>query len=286
MSASLESPTFATRPTRSGGVTALAWCVILAATALLPISFITVLMVMAGSHGTQSSLVGFVSVVIAPPVTLAAGIELLRRKAWARYYLIALFAVVLTINLYDFVRANPEPVRYTSPSGVPTTVLGTDRTMFVPMIVVSAAALAILLSQRTRADFASARASAGTSMPAAPAPSSPTAAPTATAVAEARAMMPVHTRSSSRLAALVAALLLLGLAGGTAWLTFDGVGRGETILPVKSALQRRSVLRAQEPVLFWVSIGLYASIAAGSAGLVGWGVVQARRDQRVRDWEG
>jgi hypothetical protein len=71
--------------------------------------------------------------------------------------------------------------------------------------------------------------------------------------------------------------ILLAVAGGTSWLAYDGVGSRTTVLPTKSSLQRRPVARADEPTLFWFSVGLYAAIAAGCVGLVGWGVVQARR---------
>jgi hypothetical protein len=70
--------------------------VILGSAALTPISVVSFLMIVAGSHGTASAtLLGFLNVVVVPPVTLIAGIGLLRRKAWARYYLSALCAVGL-----------------------------------------------------------------------------------------------------------------------------------------------------------------------------------------------
>lgn len=280
---------------RSATTTALAWLVILASVALVPISFITLLMVIAGSYGTASAtLFGFLTVVVAPPVTLVAGIGLLRRKPWARYYLLALFGVILAYNLYDLSRATPEPSHYVSPSGVPTTVLPTDRTMFVPIIVVCFGALAVLLSRGVRLEFSAT-------------PSTSVADTTATlAMAgespnrrvghDGRARM--HRGDSSRgevhgasvatsaprrlrpgLAALLAVTTLLALAGGMGWLVYDGVGTGETVFPSKSPSQRRSVLRADEPILFWVSIGLYSTVALGAVGLVGWGLAQTRRNR-------
>ena len=94
------------------------------------------------------------SVVVAPPVSLVAGIGLLRRKSWAHHYFLALFAVVLGYNIHAFSRATPEPLHHVSPTGVPTTVLPTDRRMFVPIIVVCVGALSILLIRRVRLEFA------------------------------------------------------------------------------------------------------------------------------------
>lgn len=65
-----------------------------------------------------------------------------------------IFAVILAFNLNGSVRANPEPTHYVSPSGVPTTVLPTDRNMFVPIIVACAGVLAVLLSRRARIEVA------------------------------------------------------------------------------------------------------------------------------------
>jgi hypothetical protein len=315
-------------------------------------------MIIAGSYGTGSTTAaGFFSVVVAPPVTLVAGIGLLRRKTWARYYLLALFGVVLSYNAYEFLRADPEPVHFVSKSGLRTTVLGTDRTIFVPMIAACIGALAILLSRRVRLEFAA----APTSQPSQHAP------PRAAASQESResrewrightgrdrmyyeefhdgawrrididgemltgrahhavylaspehwlaypawarqrreeivrriktelrepdyeysaagsvraptAAARVHPAAHTRIAALVAAGALFALAGGGSWLVFDGVNTGKTVLPSKFASQRRTVLRTEEPMLFWFSVGLYASVAVGCIGLVAWGVAQTRR---------
>ena len=358
MAATLPLPTSPHLPPRSAAVTALSWLVILASAALIPISFITLLMIIAGSYGTASTTIfGFLSVVVAPPVTLVAGIGLLRRKPWARYYLLALFGVILASNLYYLSRASPEPTHYVSPSGVPTTVLPTDRTMFVPILVVCLGALAALLSRRVRREFAAAPALPVADAPSMAAPSresrdwrvghvgrdrmyyeewrdgawhrldiegemlsgrahhavylasperwlgypewarhrrdeivarikselrepdyeysSSGGVPAPTRIATAAA----PSRSRQGLGALLAVTILLALAGGMAWLVYDGVGTGETVFPSKSAAQRRSVLRDDEPILFWVSLGLYASIGLGAVGLVAWGIAQTRRDR-------
>ena len=267
MTSSLPKPPSFDRPPSSGVITLLAWCVILASAGMTIISFFTLLMFMVGSHGTANAgLIGFVNVVVLPPVTLVAGISLLRRQAWARYYLIALFTVVLAFNFIAVVRANPEPVHYVSPSGVPTTVLPTDRSMFVPFIVICVGALAVLLPRRAHFEVAN----VPQTRQAEP-PTGTPRAPSSRKIDEARATPP------SRWAVVLAVALLLGLACGMAWLVYDGVGTGETVFPSKLASQRRPVLLADEPVMFWTAIGLYASIAVGSAGLVVWGLVQAQR---------
>lgn len=88
-------------------------------------------MVLARSYGTSTwDPIGFLAVIVAPPVTLLAGIGLLRRKAWARTYIMALLAVIIVPNLYAMIRPPRAERRYTSPSGVPTTVLASPRTIF------------------------------------------------------------------------------------------------------------------------------------------------------------
>jgi hypothetical protein len=333
-------------------VTAIAWLVIVASAVLSLVSAVALLMLVAGSHGTASgTLFGFVSVVVLPPVSLVAGIGFLRRRAWAHYFLVALFGVMLAVASSDYWRANPEPYRYVSPSGVPTTVLATDRTLFVPAIAVALGMLAVLLSRRVRLEFA------GTPSAAAPTRAKTTvphgardwrvghvgrdrmyyeerhdgawrrididgemltgrahhavylASPEGwldypewashrrdeivarirsefgepdyeyshAGVPSAPPIGWVQPRPGSRLAALAAVAILLAIAAGMSWLVYEGVGTGTTILPSKSALQRRPVSRTDEPILFWVAIASYASVAGGCVGLVGWGVAQVRR---------
>jgi hypothetical protein len=65
-------------------------------------------------------------------------------------------------------------------------------------------------------------------------------------------------------ALLVAVLVLLMLAAAMGWLVTSGVARGQTYLPLKQASLRRTVSREQEPVTFWISIGMYGAIGAGA----------------------
>lgn len=83
-------------------------------------------------------------------------------------------------------------------------------------------------------------------------------------------------RAGSR-ALLVAVLVLFVVAALMGWLVTTGVSSGETYLPLKSAVLRRTVSRAQEPVTFWISIGVYAAIGAGALALGALGVRAGRR---------
>jgi hypothetical protein len=78
-------------------------------------------------------------------------------------------------------------------------------------------------------------------------------------------------------ALLVAVLVLLVLAAAMGWLVTSGVARGETYLPLKQATLRRTVSREQEPVTFWISIGVYAAIGTGALAL---GVLGGRAGRR------
>jgi len=100
---------------------------------------------------------------------------------------------------------------------------------------------------------------------------SPSPAPIATPPAPpARKVVP--SRSESR-ALLIAVLALLILGAAMGWLVTSGVARGKTYLPMKSAVLRRMVSRGSEPATFWLEIGVYAVVGAGSLVL---GVLGAR----------
>lgn len=83
-------------------------------------------------------------------------------------------------------------------------------------------------------------------------------------------------RDGSR-ALSVAVLVLCVLAAAMAWLVASGVVGGETYLPLKRAVLRRTVSRVQDPVMFWISIGIYAAIGAGALVLAALGVREQRR---------
>jgi hypothetical protein len=142
---------------RSSLVTALAWLIIVASAVLIPVSTISFLMILVRSYGTATwDPLGFLQVVVAPPLTLAAGIGLLRRKAWARVYVVALLMVAIATTVFGMARP-PRPRRtYVSPTGVPTTVLESEPknlAFSVVVLVASGALLLALTSKTVRSEF-------------------------------------------------------------------------------------------------------------------------------------
>ena len=85
---------------------------------------------------------------------------------------------------------------------------------------------------------------------------------------------------SGKRALLLAVVLLFALATAMGGLVARGVMRGETCLPMKRAVLRRTVLRAQEPVMFWTSVGVYAVIGAGALVL---GTLSVREGRRLSE---
>ncbi len=81
----------------------------------------------------------------------------------------------------------------------------------------------------------------------------------------------------------VAIALMFLLAVGMGLLVVRGLTRGDTFSPTKRATLRRAVSRAEEPVMFWVSIGLYATIGIGALGLGAWGVREGRKLSSARE---
>jgi hypothetical protein len=121
---------------------------------LIPISLVSCLMIAVRSYGTSTvDPLGWLTVVACPPVSLVAGIGLLRRRQWARFYMLALLFAALAFNGYKVLRG-PIPERsYISPSGVRTTVLASSPTYSVPAVTISICLLAMLLSRRVRSEF-------------------------------------------------------------------------------------------------------------------------------------
>ncbi len=100
-------------------------------------------------------------------------------------------------------------------------------------------------------------------------------APTASPSAAAR-RIPQATASQRR-ALLLAIVLLLAMAGGTAWLVHRGVATGTALWPARRATPHRAVSRAVEPAMFWFAIGLYGVVAITTGGLAALGVRELYR---------
>lgn len=75
----------------------------------------------------------------------------------------------------------------------------------------------------------------------------------------------------------IAIMLMFTLAAAMGWLVTRGVTRGETFTPMKRATLQRMVVRADEPVMFWVATGIYATIGIGALGLGVWGIREGRK---------
>lgn len=83
-------------------------------------------------------------------------------------------------------------------------------------------------------------------------------------------------------ALLLVIVLMLTISGITAGLVTSGIAKGETMLPLKRATLRRTVIRAEEPGLYWLSIGVYAVIGLGTLGLGVWCIGERRKIQEGR----
>lgn len=154
MSPTSPPPAAAPSAPRSLFVTVLAWIVLVVGGLLTPISGISLLMLVAGSHGTASADAwGILSVVVAPPLAVVAGIGLLRRQRWAWLAVLALLGGVVAFNVRELATARPTTTTHTSPSGVRTTVMASGPNYHsLPLIALALAAMAKLLTRAVRAE--------------------------------------------------------------------------------------------------------------------------------------
>jgi len=97
-----------------------------------------------------------------------------------------------------------------------------------------------------------------------------------TAAARPVALTPT-TPGQRRALALVLAMLL-AFSGWMAWIVKEGIDKGEVRFFAGKGTMRRMVVREKEPVMFHVSVGLYAAVGAGALGLFGWGLVFMARE--------
>src|SRR5262245_3175784 len=146
---SVAGPGAAPSARRSRLVTALGWLAIVVGALGTPMSAISLLMILARSHGTSTfDPLGFLIVVVGPLALIVAGIGLLRRKPWARYFALALLLWALAHNVYLLARGPIPQSTYVSPSGVPTTVLATpEDPLAIPVILVCGFLVVTLLSR-------------------------------------------------------------------------------------------------------------------------------------------
>lgn len=148
------APAAAAGRLRSPRVTVLSWVVIGLSALAIPVSLISLLMVMAGSYGTANAdFFGGLQVIGGPPMTLIAGIGLLRRKRWAYLYLVVVLAGITIAQGVGWARGPREDTVTVSAEGVRTTVLASKAVYSLPIIVPCVAALVVLLARSTRREF-------------------------------------------------------------------------------------------------------------------------------------
>ncbi len=149
-------PVIAPKP-RSKFITLLAWLMMIVGGIGLPISLISMLMIIAHSNGTEKSdPVGFCIVVLGPALLLVCGFGLLRRWWFAWVGTLVLLVVFILSNVRLLIQGpRPETTTYDS-TGVPTTVMGSGANYSsVPIIAVCAGLITKLLSRGVRDNFTS-----------------------------------------------------------------------------------------------------------------------------------
>ena len=141
-------------PVRSTFVTVIGWLSIAVFGLLTPISFISSLMVAAGSPGSSSGgVLGFLTVIVMPPVGVIAGIGLLKRHRWAWVTLLAmLFLITLSMTI-DLMKYSPTPKQTIGPDGVLNTTYTSGAIFNLPWLILCVALIAKLVSPKVKAEF-------------------------------------------------------------------------------------------------------------------------------------
>jgi hypothetical protein len=129
------------------------------------VSLISLLMILAGSYGTQTSdPLGFLIVVVAPPLTFVAGFGLWRRWRLARFYLLLLLAILIVANIRELASGGKTTSIRTTASGETTVtenVWGGPNRHSVPIMVFSTAAMVLLLLPSVAREFSPGSSAAG-----------------------------------------------------------------------------------------------------------------------------
>ena len=68
-------------------------------------------------------------------------------------------------------------------------------------------------------------------------------------------------------ALMIAIALLIVMSASMGWLVARGLATGTSIMPSTRPSQRRPVVRASEPAMYWAAIGVYSTLSLGTAGL-------------------
>jgi len=150
------SPPLVRSPRRPAFLTGLGWVFIVVGALGIPVSVISSLMILAGSHGTQSgTFLGGLIVLLGPPATFVAGIGLLRRRRWAHGYAVAVLLLFAGHSLFQMLQGSRPEASTVSPSGLVTTQLAweVDYPFHIVVIAICVALLVKLLSPAMRAEF-------------------------------------------------------------------------------------------------------------------------------------
>jgi hypothetical protein len=136
-------------------VTVLAIVIISISLLLVPISFISLLMILSGQPGSSTwDPKGFFFVIIAPALTVAGGVALLMRMKLGWVYIVALFCMFILSNIWELATARESTTTTTLPSGVLQTTMRSGPSPYcVPIILVSGAILVLLMWPGVRAEF-------------------------------------------------------------------------------------------------------------------------------------
>jgi hypothetical protein len=145
---------------RSWFLTALGWVFIIAGALLTPVSLISALMIFSGGHGSSGSFFGGLIVIGGPPMTLIAGIGLLRRRRWAYGYALAVLGLFAASSLVQIARGSTPEQSSVSPTGVITTVLAStpSYSLHIMIIAIAVGLLLKLSSRAIRTELASRKA--------------------------------------------------------------------------------------------------------------------------------
>lgn len=217
---------------------------------------------------------GMFLIFILPPGVMVAGMGLLLRRRWARWWMILLMAGLGVVGLKSLsAPGHGSPAAMSGPAADAS--MRFARIGSIGSIAVSGFVLLGLSSRPVRREFAARGEDAGErrggrrgceaeegshGAGSVPPPLRPADPPGAT---------PRSARDGS---VLPMVLLLLAVAVGALGFAAWGVKEGETRLPLRHGAGRM-VSRAEQPALFWTCIALPAVLGTGCAGLAGWLVI-------------
>jgi hypothetical protein len=225
---------------------------------------------------------GIFLIFILPPGTLLAGIGLLMRHRWARWWMILLMAGLTALGVKGLLspsHANPAYAPMPGPAAD-----AAKRMLFVQSagsIAVGGLVMLGLFSRPVRREFQAPEKFAPAFVPGAPPPLAPPASPqdeyqeTGSAFSPPApapsVVRPPGVKHDGTILPMLVALLLI--AAGAFWLAARGVASGETRLPLKHNPSSRSVSRDENPALFWTSISLISALGTGCTGFAAWLVI-------------